>query len=32
MKIVVKVKDAGGFKPRDIRNYVGSIVDEEYNF
>ncbi len=30
MKIVVKLKDAGGFKPRDVRNYVGSIVDEKY--
>ncbi len=30
MKIVVMVRDCGGFKPRDIRNYVGSIVDENF--
>ncbi len=30
MKIVAMVGDCGGFKPRDVRNYVGSIVDENF--
>lgn len=30
MKIVAKVKDCGVFKPRDVRNYIGSIVDDKY--
>jgi hypothetical protein len=30
MKIVVKVNEVSGFRPRDVRNYVGSIVDEKY--
>ena len=30
MKIVAMVGDCGGFKPRDVRNYVGAIVDENF--
>jgi hypothetical protein len=30
MKIVALVRDCGSFKPRDVRNYVGSIVDEKF--
>lgn len=32
MKLSVKIKDVGdaGISPRDVRNYVGSIVDEKF--